>query len=72
MIWGLFVLSAITMLNLNNREMYARIKFSVDINRILKGKKQKDVGKIDAILIDISVNYYKNRNFVTKNKSSIK
>lgn len=54
-----FVLSAITMLNLNNREMHARIKFSVDINRILKGKKQKDVGEIDELLIDISTNYYK-------------
>ena len=30
-----FVLSAITMHNLKDKEMYARIKFSVDINKIL-------------------------------------
>lgn len=34
-----FVLSAITMHDLKNKEMYARIKFSVDINKILKDKK---------------------------------
>lgn len=37
-----FVLSAITMHNLKDKEMYARIKFSVDINKILKEKKQND------------------------------
>ena len=54
-----FVLSAITMHNLTNNELYARIKFSVDLNSILKGKKQKDVSEIDKLLIDIATNYYK-------------
>lgn len=36
-----FVLSAITMHNLKDKEMYARIKFSVDINKILKEKRKK-------------------------------
>lgn len=53
-----FVLSAITMHNLKNKEIYARIKFSVDINRILKMKKQKDKNEIDILLTDISTNYY--------------
>ena len=54
-----FVLSAITMHNLKDKEMYARIKFSVDINKILKEKKQNDVSEIDNLLTDISTNYYK-------------
>lgn len=48
-----FVLSAISMYNLKYNEMYARIRFSVDINKSLKGKKQKDVSEIDKLLIDI-------------------
>ena len=39
--------------------MYARIKFSVDINKILKEKKQNDVSEIDKLLAEISTNYYK-------------
>ena len=54
-----FVLSAITMHNLKDKEMYARIKFSVDINKILKEKRKKDVSEIDNLLTDISTNYYK-------------
>lgn len=54
-----FVLSAITMHNLKDKEMYARIKFSVDINKILKEKKQNDVSEIDKLLAEISTNYYK-------------
>ena len=54
-----FVLSAVTMHNLKSKEMYARIIFSVDINRIIKLKKQKDINEIDELLIDISTNYYK-------------
>ena len=54
-----FVLSAITMHNLRDKEMYARIKFSVDINKILKEKRKKDVSEIDNLLTDISTNYYK-------------
>lgn len=46
-----FVLSAITMHNLKNKEIYSRIKFSVDI-------KQKDKKGIDILLTDISTNYY--------------
>ena len=53
-----FILSAITIYNLKNKEMYARINFSIDINRILKGKRQKDVSEIDKLLTDISTNYY--------------
>lgn len=41
------------------KEMYARIKFSVDINKILKEKRKKDVSEIDNLLTDISTNYYK-------------
>lgn len=47
-----FVLSAITMHNLKDKEMYARIKFSVDINEILKEKKQNDVSEIDKLLAE--------------------
>ncbi|NBJ95572.1 hypothetical protein [Parablautia muri] len=54
-----FVLSAISMYNLKYNEMYARIKFSVDINRSLKWEKQKNISEIDKLLIDISTNYYK-------------
>ena len=54
-----FVLSAITMHNLKDKEMYARIKFSVDINKILKEKRKKDVSEIDNLLTDIFTNYYK-------------
>ena len=54
-----FVLSAITMHNLKDKEMYARIKFSVDINKILKEKRKKDVSEIDNLLSDIFTNYYK-------------
>ena len=54
-----FVLSAITMHNLKDKEMYARIKFSVDINKILKDKRKKDVSEIDNLLTDIFTNYYK-------------
>lgn len=54
-----FVLSAIAMHNLTNKEIYARIKFSVDIDRIMKGKKQKGVNEINNLLKDISTNYYK-------------
>lgn len=54
-----FVLSAITMHNLKDKEMYARIKFSVDINKILKEKRKKDVNEIDNLLTDIFTNYYK-------------
>ena len=39
--------------------MYARIKFSVDINKILKEKRKKDVSEIDNLLTDIFTNYYK-------------
>lgn len=46
-----FVLSAITMHNLKNKEIYSRIKFSVDI-------KKKDKKGIDILLTDISTNYY--------------
>ena len=53
------VLSAITMHNLKDKEMYARIKFSVDINKILKEKRKKDVSEIDNLLTDIFTNYYK-------------
>lgn len=53
-----FVLSAITMQNLKNKEMSARIKFSVDINKNLKMKNQKGINEIDKLLIDISTNYY--------------
>lgn len=53
-----FVLSAITIHNLKNKEINARIKFSVDINKILKENKLKDVSEIDKVLIDISTNYY--------------
>lgn len=52
-----FVLSVITMHNLTNKDMQARIKFSVDINS--KGKNQKNISEINKILIDISTNYYK-------------
>jgi len=54
-----FVLSAITMHNLKDKEMYARIKFSVDMNKILKEKRKKDVSEIDNLLTDIFTNYYK-------------
>ncbi len=54
-----FVLSAITMHNLKNKDMYARIKFSEDLNTVLRGKRQKDISEIDKFLIDISKNYYK-------------
>ena len=54
-----FVLSAITIHNLKDKEMYARIKFSVDINKILKEKRKKDVSEIDNLLTDIFTNYYK-------------
>lgn len=54
-----FVLSAISMYNLKYNEMYARIKFSVDIYRSLKWEKQKNISEIDKLLIDISTNYYK-------------
>lgn len=53
-----FVLSAITMHDLKNKEIYSRIKFSVDINKILKMKKQKDKNGIDILLSEISTNYY--------------
>ena len=43
-----FVLSAITMHNLKDKEMYARIKFSVDINKILKEKRKKDGHILDG------------------------
>lgn len=51
-----FVLSAITMHNLKNKEMSARIKFSEDINRIPRMKKNKN--EIDMLLTDVSTNYY--------------
>ena len=51
-----FVLSAITMHNLKNKEMSARIKFSEDINRIPRMKKSKN--EIDMLLTDVSTNYY--------------
>lgn len=54
-----FVLYAISMYNLKNNEINARIKFSVDINKSLKWKKQKNITEIDKLLIDISKNYYK-------------
>ena len=54
-----FVLYAISMHNLKNNEINARIKFSVDINKSLKWKKQKNITEIDKLLIDISKNYYK-------------
>lgn len=54
-----FVLSAMTMYNLKDKEMYARINFSVDTKKILKEKRQKDVSEIDNLLTDISTNYYK-------------
>lgn len=53
------VLSAITMYNLKNKEIYACIKFSTDINKILEEKRQKDVSEIDKLLTDISTNNYK-------------
>lgn len=53
-----FVLSTITMHDLKNKEIYSRIKFSVDINKILKMKKQKDKNGIDILLSEISTNYY--------------
>ena len=49
-----FVLSAITMHNLKNKEMSARIKFSEDI--IPRMKKNKN--EIDMLLTDVSTNYY--------------
>lgn len=63
-----FVLSAITMHNLKDKEMYARIKFSVDINKILKEKKQNDVSEIDKLLAEISTNYYKTEILEQKTK----
>ena len=54
-----FILSAITIYNLKNKGMYASIKFSIDIKKILKGKRKKDVNDIDKLLADISTNYYK-------------
>ena len=63
-----FVLSAITMHNLKDKEMYARIKFSVDINKILKEKRKKDVSEIDNLLTDIFTNYYKIENLEQKIK----
>lgn len=53
-----FVLSAINMHSLKNKEMHARIKFSVDICRIIRGKKKKQLSNVDKLLIDISTNYY--------------
>lgn len=54
-----FVLSAITIQNLKNKEISARIKFSEDIDRILNMKKLKDKKEINMLLKDISENYYK-------------
>ena len=54
-----FILSAITIYNLKNKGMYASIKFSIDIKKVLKGKRKKDVNDIDKLLADISTNYYK-------------
>ena len=35
------------------------LNFLVDINKILKEKRKKDVSEIDNLLTDISTNYYK-------------
>ncbi len=53
-----FVLSAITIHNLKNKEIYACIKFSEDINKSIKTRNQKDLGEIESLLVDISENYY--------------
>lgn len=63
-----FVLSAITMHNLKDKNIDVRIKFSVDINDLLKGKKQKDINQIDKLLVDISTNYYEIVTFEQKIK----
>ena len=54
-----FVLSAITMHSLKDKNIDARIKFSVDINSLPKAKEQKDISTINTLLFDISTNYYK-------------
>lgn len=64
-----FVLSAINMHSLKNKEMYARIKFSVDICSIIKRKKKKHLSNIDKLLIDISTNYYEIEIMETKIKA---
>ena len=51
-----FVLMSISMYNLKNKEINARIVFSSDMSRILK--KRKATNEIDKLLIDISKNFY--------------
>ena len=51
-----FVLMNISMYNLKNKEINARVVFSSDMSRILK--KRKATNEIDKLLIDISKNFY--------------
>lgn len=66
-----FVLSAITVHNLKEKEGYARIKFSVDTNKILRGKYQQDTHGIDKLLRDISTNYYEIESLEEKAKVAL-
>ena len=56
-----FILYAIAMNNLKDKGISARIKFSIDINTILKENKKKNenVRYINELITDISTNYYK-------------
>lgn len=54
-----FILSAIAMNNMKDKGMSARIKFSIDINTILKENKKKNINDINKLITDISTNYYK-------------
>ena len=66
------VLSEIRICNLKNKEICARIIFSMDINEIIvKEKRKKDVNEIDNLLIDISKNYYKIEILEQKSKEAL-
>lgn len=65
------VLSEIMVCNLKNKEISARIIFSMDINEIIKEKRKKDVNEIDNLLIDISKNYYKIEVLEQKSKETL-